>query len=354
VAPSRIVTLWEDRLMGTIPIARRGRARWASFLQAALATLGLAGCVQVSPWPSVLLIRSVFDSSGQQASAALEKHVPTSVGSTLNLQYDVADPQALLDVYRLTTAADHARLPTIVWIHGGGFIAGTKAEIANYARILAARGYVVVAVDYSVAPEAKYPTPVVQVNRALGYLLANAQVLHIDGHRFVLAGDSAGAQIAAQVANLISSPDYAEAMGIVPALTREQLRGTILFCGPFDAELFDLKHPSWFISTVLRSYTGRADYWNMPRFDKFSVVAYVTSDFPPTFISVGNDDPLQPHSYRMAQALEQKNVRVDSLFYSKDHVPPLPHEYQFNLDDKDGQEALRRMDAFLRSELKQP
>lgn len=336
--------------MASIP----SRLRGVRLLSVCVAALAMAGCaaIQDGVSPSVFLIRWALDRGGLETSAALEKHVPDGIASTPNLQYDAGDPKAYLDVFRPAGIADTARLPVIVWIHGGGFVAGSRAEISNYARVLAARGYIVATVDYSLAPEARYPTPVEQINRALGYLLANAPALHIDSSRFVLAGDSAGAQLAAQVANLVSSPDYAWAMGIVPALSRPRLRGTILFCGPFDARLFDLKQPSWFLSTVMRSYAGRDDYWNLPKFERFSVAAYVTSDFPPTFISVGNGDSLQQHSYRMAQALEQHGVRVDAVFYPDDHAPRLQHQYQFNLDDRDGQEALRKLDAFLRDVLK--
>jgi acetyl esterase/lipase len=342
--------------MATVQVPRRSRFRWFWRLISALIVLALAAFIafKASPWPSVLAIRWVFDRGGQQSAAALEKHVPRGVSSTLDLHYDPADPHAYLDVHRPATLAASSRLPTIVWIHGGGFVAGTKDEIANYLRILAARGYVVVGVDYSLAPGARYPAPVRQVNRALAYLSENAPGLNIDRDRMVLAGDSAGAQIAAQVANLVTSEAYAGALGIRPALRRAQLRGAALFCGPFDLALVDRERPSWFLSTVLWSYSGRKDFWNVPQFDKFSVAQHLTEDFPPTFISVGNDDPLEPHSFRMAEALEGKGVRVDRFFFPDDHAPPLPHEYQLNLDGRDGQEALRRLEAFLSDVLKQP
>jgi acetyl esterase len=332
----------------------RRTSRWLRPALVLLAVVALAGFVafKASPWPSVWLIHWAFQRGGEQASDALVRHVPAGVVSTLNRQYDPADPHAYLDLYRPAALADGASLPAIVWIHGGGFVAGSKTEVANYARVLAARGYVVVAVEYALAPGATYPTPLRQVNRALAYLLEHARTLHIDARRFVLAGDSAGAQIAAQVANLVASPDYAREMGIVPALTRARLRGAVLFCGLYDLGLVDRAHPSWFLPTVLWSYAGRKDYWNVPRFDRFSVIDYVTADFPPAFITVGNDDPLQAHSYRMADALERRGVAVDRLFYAKDHVPPLPHEYQFDLDGRDGQQVLRRLDAFLGRVLK--
>jgi acetyl esterase/lipase len=76
-------------------------------------------------------------------------------------------------------------------------------------------------------------------------------------------------------------------------------------------------------------------------------VRHVTSAFPPTFISVGNGDPLAPQSMAMADALRSVRVPVDTLFFSPDHQPALPHEYQFDLTRPEGRLALERVVAFL-------
>lgn len=74
---------------------------------------------------------------------------------------------------------------------------------------------------------------------------------------------------------------------------------------------------------------------------------FTRSDFPPTFITAGNADPLESQSLEFAQKLESLKVPTDSLFYDKNHQPKLPHEYQFNLDNADGRQALSRIVAFL-------
>ena len=83
------------------------------------------------------------------------------------------------------------------------------------------------------------------------------------------------------------------------------------------------------------------------RFQLMSVPRFVTKDFPPTFISSGNADPLAPQAIALARKLGRLGVRVDSLFFPADRQPSLPHECQFNLDDAAGREALNRMLAFL-------
>lgn len=327
----------------------RGR-RVVVGLAAGVALLALAVWLafQLSPWPSVLLVRQAFGQGSEQASAALQKHVPAGVREWRDLRYDSADPDGFIDVYAPADA--RGPLPTVLWIHGGAFISGDKADVANYARILAAQGFVVASVQYTLAPEARYPTPLRQVNRALGWLAGAPDGLPVDPSRLVLAGDSAGAQLAAQLAAALSEPGYAKRIGLVPSLPPGQLAGTLLFCGPFDARLVAGEGAFGdFLATVFWSYFGERDFARVPAAAEFSVPAHVTPAFPPSFISAGNADPLLLHSEALAAALAQQGVRVDTLFFPADHSPALGHEYQFDLDGEAGREALARSVAFLRS-----
>jgi acetyl esterase/lipase len=321
------------------------------WLAASLCVLAVLGFVawHLSPWPRAMLIRYAFYQDTLKIVAAQEKHVPPGIGSIRDERYDALDRDALLDVFFLSDRARADRaMPTIVWVHGGGWVSGTKDQIANYAKVLAARGFTVVSVNYSVAPEAKYPTPVRQANAALGHLVKNAERLNINTANLVLAGDSAGAHITSQLANVITVPEYAKALGIVPVIAREQLAGMLLYCGPYTTEGINLDGPFGnFLTTVLWSYSGTSEFRTDPYFQTAWILNHVTADFPPTFISAGNADPLLPQSVALADKLSGLGVRVERLFFPKDHVPPLQHEYQFDLDTVAGQFALERSVAFL-------
>ena len=331
---------------------RHSQGRLLPLLLAALVMLAIFtfGAFALSPWPSALLVRRAFDRAGHAANDALAAHVPPGIRTQADVRYDANDPDAVLDISR-PAALDGRRLPVVFWIHGGGYVAGSRHDVANYARILAAGGFAVITVDYSLAPAARYPKPVQQLSRALAFLSAHAEPLGLDTGHMVLAGDSAGAQLASQLAALATSPDYAKATGLRAGITSAQLRGVVLFCGPHDGRLMASQvASSWLLRTMMWSYFGT------PRPDEatvrgFAVVPHVTQAFPPAFISVGNGDSLQAQSIALAETLQRHGVRVETLFYPASHLPVLGHEYQFNLAQPEASEALERTQAFLRSVL---
>lgn len=332
----------------SMPAAPR---RWRRRLLIALAALVALAVLTwtafaVSPWPSALLIRGAFDREARRVAEALTPHVPIGVRERLDVSTDPEDRAARFDVF--LPPAGVAPLPvTVVWIHGGAWISGDKAFIANYARILAGRGVPTVTLGYTIAPEATYPTAVRQVATTLAHLAARHEALGIPA-RFVLAGDSAGAQLAAQVATLVTSPPYATALGIAPPVEPARLAGTLLHCGAYDIDLLDFSGGfGGFLRTVFWSYSGRKDFIGRPELATISVRRWVTPAFPPTFISAGNGDPLLSQSIAFADTLAGHGVTVDRLFHPAGRTPPLGHEYQFDLGDEAGRMALERALVFL-------
>lgn len=324
---------------------------WLGSIGGSLVLLIIAVLIafQVSPWPNALVIRYFFDKGGTKMAASMEKYVPSGIASVKNQQYRPHDKDAKLDVfYPQSVVHTSTALPTIVWVHGGAWISGNKEAVDPYLQILAGQNYTTVGIDYTIAPNAKYPTPVVQTVAALKYLQQNAQRLHIDPNNIVLAGDSAGSQIAAQVATIITSPSYAHKIGIDAPIAASQLRATVLNCGAYDLTLPNYNgEDGKFLKTVLWAYSGSKDFLSDPVIKEASVADYVTKDFPTTFITAGNDDPLEPQSKEFAQVLGKLGVKTDTLFYAENHQPRLPHEYQFDLNTADGRQALARIKSFL-------
>jgi acetyl esterase/lipase len=192
-----------------------------------------------------------------------------------------------------------------------------------------------------------------ELNDAHAYLVAHAEELHIDADRIVLAGDSAGAQLSSQLAAAITDPTYAAGLGIHPGLEPAQLRGVILHCGIYRMQ--GLLHSTgiigWGNRTSLRAYLGGRGFAISPSLVQMSTLDVVTAAFPPSFISGGNGDPLTAGQAKpFAGRLESLGVDVTTLFWPRDLTPPLPHEYQFDLDRPEGLAALEKSIEFLRAQ----
>jgi acetyl esterase len=306
-----------------------------------LVLLLMRASLLVSPRLGTLLVRRAFAAGGAKTKAALDRHAPAGVAASLDERYG-DEPDMLLDVFRPESA--DGSLPLVVWIHGGGFVAGAKEELAGWFKLIASHGYVVAAPRYSLAPRHRYPTPLRQVTQALARLQSRPE---LDAQRIVLAGDSAGAHIAAQVSALVTTPGYAAQVGVEPTIAREQLRGVVLCCGPYDLALARHTSPAGrdLVRILLWAYSGTRDYLDDPAFAHWSITDHVTPAFPPALVTVGDGDPLRPHSERLVECLRAQGVVVEAFFPA--HDPPLPHEYQFDLDGEPGRRFLERLVAFL-------
>ncbi|CAN5310447.1 alpha/beta hydrolase [soil metagenome] len=320
---------WYRRPSRTIPLAAL--------------TLGVVAAIVwfTSPWPAALLIRGMFEKGAADTVAEMTPYAPTT-GLTEQLGEKYGDgPNDTFDVF--SPSSGSGALPTVVWIHGGAWISGDSSNVDPYIRIIADAGYTTVSLNYTVGPEAIYPTAIEQLNDALAFLVANADEYRIDPDRIVIAGDSAGANLTSQLGVITTSPEYAELLEITPALKPDQLRGVILNCGIYDvSEIPNAPGiAGWGFRIALWAYLGEKDWTNTPGGQEMSTLDYVTADFPKTWISGGNGDPLTDgQSKPLAEKLDGFGVDVEKVFYAADTEPSLPHEYQFDLDFADARAAL--------------
>lgn len=330
-----------------------GRAGW--WLAGGLAAVAGSTLVAVNTSPrwSVPLIRVAFERAGAAMAGRMRDHVPPGVSSRVGLAYLPDDADAVLTVHRRADAA--GPLPLLVWVHGGGWVSGTSSHVDPYLEILAARADVVtVSIDYTRGPKGRHPTAVRQIDAALGYLVTHAAELGIDPERIVLAGDSAGAQLATEIAALVTHPAVAADVDLTPSLDARQLRGMLLHCGVYD--LGSLVHApvpiGWAVGQVIWAYTGTRSPTGNTALARMTAADAVNADFPPTFMTGGNGDPLTRYQSRpFAAHLAALGVPLETHFYPDDHQPPLPHEFQFLLDNADARAVLERTLVWLAERL---
>ncbi|MGH7298442.1 MAG: alpha/beta hydrolase fold domain-containing protein, partial [Polyangiaceae bacterium] len=133
---------------------------------------------------------------------------PRPFHSKRHLEFHRYDELALrLDVHRPAGATKPG--PTLVYVHGGGWVIGHRERQGlPLMKHLAARGWVCVSVDYRLSPRATFPDHLVDVKRALAWVRAHAAELGADTSFLAIAGNSAGAHLAALAALTANDPAY--------------------------------------------------------------------------------------------------------------------------------------------------
>jgi acetyl esterase/lipase len=314
-----------------------------------LAGVGAIIVSWASPWPAVLIMRRLFERQADETAREMAGHIPKGgIAALLNVQYGDGDKNTTMDVF--APIVSRSPLPAVVWIHGGGWISGSRKHVGPYARIIAWNGYVAVALNYTTAPEAIYPTALRELNSALEFLVRHAADYGIDPERIILAGDSAGAQLASQLANLVTNPKFARRMSLTPALSPEQLRGVVLNCGIYDVSGIPkvVGINGWGFRIALWAYLDKKDWSHTSGGIQMCSINYATADFPPTWISGGNGDALTTvQSKPFAARLTSLGVPVTSVFFRDRHLPRVPHEYQFHLGLREARAALASTVDFL-------
>lgn len=122
--------------------------------------------------------------------------------------------------------APHDAAPALLYLHGGGFVIGAPETHEDICRILAnAAGAVVVSPDYRLAPEHPFPAAIEDCAAALMWMQEEAASLGIDATRILVAGDSAGGNLAAVIALLARDRQVPAVLGqvlIYPVADQQQ------------------------------------------------------------------------------------------------------------------------------------
>ncbi|MDB4977719.1 MAG: Esterase/lipase [Myxococcaceae bacterium] len=228
---------------------------------------------------------------------------------TRDLAYGPGPDQGL-DVWR-AKAAGTALRPLVLFLHGGGFQHLDRASHWGFAERFAQAGAVVFNADYRLAPAHRYPAAADDAERALRYALERAAAFGADPAQLIVAGASAGANLALGLA--ITHP--------------ERVRAAALFSGLLQVSdmprLYRARSMSRFLQARVASIG--CDYpavaagesaWNRPalpdpRLDPLlhlEAQQTLPSDFPAAFISSGSADQVLEDSLRLRACLERLQV----------------------------------------------
>jgi acetyl esterase len=206
---------------------------------------------------------------------------------------------------RLYAGALEPGLPVLLYLHGGGFTIGSLETHDSLCRQLALRsGAAVVALDYRLAPEHRFPVAVDDAWAAMRWLAAHGDVLGLDGARLAVGGDSAGGTLAAACAL------HARDIGLRLRLQLLITPGTTAFADtPSHARfahgyLLDAESIAWFFD----QYIDRAQRrdWRFAPLEAESL-----DDVAPACVVLAECDPLVDEGLAYADRLRAAGVAVE-------------------------------------------
>ena len=267
---------------------------------------------------AALLFRLGAARNDKRRDAAIP--LPEGVTQCRNISYGSHGQENLLDVY-YPNDTDRP-LPTIVSIHGGGFVYGSKEIYRRYGMDMARRGFAFVNFNYRLAPKWKFPTPLADTNAVMEWIVQNAQRYHLDPDCIFLVGDSAGAQLASQYAAMVTGPGYGGLFGLrLPSIS---IRALGLNCGLYDIAA----QAAGKRKDLALDYLGKTLPASDPR---LQVLDNITGDYPPAFITTACCDFLRANAQPMCTFLQEKGVEAQWKCYGTEEDKTVGHVFHVNI-----------------------
>lgn len=212
---------------------------------------------------------------------------------------------------RLYRPSTDDSLGLLVYLHGGGWLLGDLDSHDNVCRSLANRsGHAVLSVDYRLAPEHPFPAPLGDAIQATRWAFANATSFGCDPSRIGIGGDSAGANLAAVVAQIAPIPlrlqmliyPVTDCRCVSPSYT-ENATGYFLTAAAM----------GWFIDHYLSGGEGSPDD---PRVSPLLADDVTLRATPPALVITAEFDPLRDEGDQYAQRLATLGVATTHVRFS--------------------------------------
>jgi len=244
--------------------------------------------------------------------------VDRSVGITYGTAPARDEHEIPLRIYRPRSLPDaRTDAPVVMWFHGGGWVLGDVVRYDPICTFLAARiGCVVVSVDYRMAPEHRAPTAAHDCVDATTWVGVNGDVLRADTGRMAVAGDSAGGNLAAVVAQVLR--DHGDT----------RLRHQALLYPVTDLTMASPSLREHADAPVLttRSMDAFRDHYLAPGQDPrdplVSPLFGSLEGLPPALVQVADVDPVRDDGIRYAAALQAAGVPTRLTSYLR-----VPHGF---------------------------
>ena len=256
--------------------------------------------------------------SGQLKAVNLFQITPASVVVRKDVEYGHTGMRPLtLDLY--SPRETDGPVPGLIFIHGGGWKAGSKEDYRIYGLTFAQKGYVVASVQYRLSGEAPYPAAVHDVKAAVRWMRSAAASIGVDPDRIGVAGGSAGGHLAMMVGYTSDVEAFDGDSGNAGVSSRVQ--AVVDLYGPADLTTEFARSQSE-AGSLLKKFLGGTYDEQTAKYVEASPIQYVTPDDPPTLVLHGTIDEVVPvnQSDLLAAKLNESGIP-----YVYDRLPGWPH-----------------------------
>ena len=203
-------------------------------------------------------------------------------------------------------------MPLMLYFHGGGFIYGGIQSHDKVCRWMAERsGVAFASVDYRLAPEHKFPTPLDEALAVLDYATENAGALGIDSDRIGMGGDSAGASITMGTALSLKAAGRSDALKFMLLIYGSYGLGYDCESSvKYGDEIFGLSEArrKFYRSSYIASEADHEDL-------RLKHLAADVSGLPPAFLAAAEMDPLCDNTPALTERLSAAGVSTETKIY---------------------------------------
>jgi len=261
----------------------------------------------------------VFGNPGAMAQKPEPKRSPVPAGFVA--EYGVkyvpnGDSAQELDIYFPEKRAEKPQ-PLLVWIHGGGWVAGSKAQVPYLNQL--PRGYIVASIEYRFSQKALFPAQIQDCQAAIRWLRANAKKYNIDPKHIGVGGGSAGGHLAALVGTsggkkafpaIGGNEDQSDQVQAVCDIFGPTNFWTVVKQADEDKNVKNIF--KWNNGDPYSKLIGAKLGEDKEKCDAVSPVHYVGKECPPFLILHGDRDSLVPYaqSVELADLLTKNGVKV--------------------------------------------
>lgn len=241
--------------------------------------------------------------------------VPENVEEIKNIEYKNIDGKSLqVDIYKLKNLMKPA--PLLVFIHGGGWTGGQRADYLVYLLTFAQKGYVTTTVSYRLLKDGAYPACVEDINDAVQWFFRNGETYDYDPDRIALIGGSAGAHLALLAAYGMKTPGEIKDTSENPVSTH-RIKAVVDIYGPVDLTTEFARNNSTVTNFMAHTYKEAPEL-----FLEASPIHYLDKNDPPTLILQGTSDQTVPISQSDELKAKLDSLGVPNVYYK---VPLWPH-----------------------------